>query len=203
MGKTQTYCQGAWRIKTDGEARHHPTKHINGQGDPGSADRAPMDIIDENQIHRRVINLDHSQRPVGAGKSALKRRILVPYGFAALAAAQLFLVTQGFNAVAHGVGVRPRDPRIAAAACYLMIRLLRRAFLAVEIKLFNGGGENRLHSGIKAVISRTHAAFGRSQAGELATVPILLQPAVERGGMPSRRLGLCLHLLPGTVRIIQ
>jgi hypothetical protein len=160
-------------------------------------------IIDQDQIHWRMVDLDHGQRPVGTGKRPWNRRILIPHAFAALAAAKRLLVTQRLNAVAHGVGVGTLNTRVAAATGHFMTRLLHRAFLAVEIKLVDGGDKEGLHLGIKARVAPWHAGFGRRQGRELATLSIVLQPAVERRGVASRSLGSGLHLLTGTVWIIQ
>jgi hypothetical protein len=52
--------------------------------------------------------------------------------------------------------------------------MLRRSFLAAEIKLVEGGGEDRLHLGSKEGVSTTNPTFGRNQGREPATMPIVM-----------------------------
>jgi hypothetical protein len=66
LRKTQSDRQSAWFLKSDVEAGNHAAIHINGKGQKRAPDRQTVNVIDQDQIQGRVVNLDNAKRRIAA-----------------------------------------------------------------------------------------------------------------------------------------
>jgi len=50
-------CKGAGLFQIDGEAEYHAAAHVDDYGQRRSLDRLPVLLIDDNDVHGRVVDL--------------------------------------------------------------------------------------------------------------------------------------------------
>jgi len=157
---------------------HHAAEHVNREGNPGSTYRAAVHIIHQDEIDRRVVDLHHSQRPVGVRKGAMNRCVLIAHRRPPLASAKHLFGRQRLDAPANGAGIWVLEARIATAAYDLLIGIGHGALLGMKIDLVNRRREDGLDIGGKPMVSRPNATLCRDKGGKPTATSIVLQPAV-------------------------
>src|ERR1051325_6580840 len=63
--------EGAWFLQIDGKAEDHAAVYIDHHGQCGPLDRLPVLLIDDDDVHGRMVDLRYRQRKIGAREVAL------------------------------------------------------------------------------------------------------------------------------------
>ena len=62
VGQAQPDRNGRWRIQRDMETCDAPALHVDGDREPGPADRLAIERIHQDQVYRRMANLHQVER---------------------------------------------------------------------------------------------------------------------------------------------
>lgn len=111
---------------------HHPRRDIEQQGQPGTADRQPMDTVDQMDIDPGVVDLHPMERQSGLA-SGLHRIVAGACRLAALTRDDRGAFRPGGNPGAHGGQRRPRQLLPRAVANDLPVHRRYRRLLALKI----------------------------------------------------------------------
>ena len=97
------------RIEGNIEAGDHSAVHINRDRDPGPPDRTPVDVVDQFEIDRCVIDLDEPQGSIRTRKSALHRAEALSHLLSTLAAMNRHAFIDCRDAAPHRSRMRWRE----------------------------------------------------------------------------------------------
>jgi hypothetical protein len=98
-----------------------------------------MLIIDQNKVHRRMINLPYGQWPVSVRIGAAYRFEPIPRDFAAAAVTQCRSRRQLVDTIAYGIGMWRAEFGVATASLNLNGAAPHRGLLLAQVTVFDSG----------------------------------------------------------------
>ena len=166
------------RVERNQKAGHGACVHIERERQPGTADRPARDIVHDDQVHRRVVDLQHVQRP--GSHQAPRHGTKPPFGrVAALPSGDDLGGGPRLHAPAHGPEAGRLEVRLAALVLHGIEQRGAGQLLLGEIEPVDTALDQRNHIGCKAAHALRHSAADRHQAGGARIGAVAPQGFVE------------------------
>jgi len=138
------------------EAGDHAAENVDCQRDPRPADRSAGDIIDEDDVHFRVIDLDHTERGLRDRKTAFKWGI-GSGRFNSNTTLSLDFFRYVSDSASDRVRMRRFDTGRTTADDDFGGDVLNGRSLASEVDLLDNGGDDLLNFGREMFLSQPHS----------------------------------------------
>jgi hypothetical protein len=196
MGNAQARGHGSRWVEGHVKTGDHAAENIDRHGDPGAANRLARDVVHEDDVHFRVIDLDHAKRGIGHREVACDGFINAG-GLAPMAALRLNLRRYRSDPAPDCIGVRRRHSGRPTARHDFDGHLLRRRPLASEVNLVYGGLDDLLNIAIQTGVASVNARCFRQKRRKLTGGTISCQPSIQRGNVNASRLSRFLRGFPG------
>src|SRR6266498_2391519 len=180
MRDAQTNRHTVRWVQRDENADHHPAEDIDRQSYPRPTDTQSMNVVDQHDVELRVIDLNHSQRPVGSWEMTEKGSVLFIGNFSAQPFLVPFLFRDSKNAIANGKVMRRFEVRVCEASFYLIIRLLDGALLPVQVNLFHQTTDDRFYFRRQPALSLAAVGLCRSEIRNPAALLVKRNLAINR-----------------------